>query len=574
MAKHSAFLPEWFSSAPRPGTYRAIFKWGYPDHFKHPAPGLYSLLKEKLQLSDADFKHRRATGDFPVTLPAGASSDLSSRHIERFRQLLQPQNVTSDPFARVKYASGQTAEELLQLRDGTAAATNLVLHPRDTRDVQAIVGYCNDHRIPIYIYGGGSSVNFGFKPVAGGVTLVMSTHMNRCLAFNETNQTITVQPGMFGPAYEQMLNDAPARFGAARPYTGGHFPQSFEFSTVGGWIAALGSGQQSTYYGDVYDLVVSQQYVTPRGSLETLPFPAAATGPKINDVFKGSEGTFGVLVAATLKIFRYMPQNRRRLAFVFPGWNQTVRATREITQAESGLPSVLRISDPEESEVAMRLYGVENGLFDILMRACGCLSSQRCLLIGQCDGEKHFARNLQQRIKVICRANGGMYLTGYPVKRWEAGRFSDPYLRDDLNDHGIMLDTLETAVTWDGLQRVYAGVRAFIKSRPNTICMTHCSHFYPQGTNLYFTFVGRQTTLAEYRSFLSGIIERVVQHGGSLSHHHGVGKLLSPWMERHLGSAQMEVLRALKKHFDPNAIMNPGGTLGLDAPLRKADRRS
>ena len=156
-----------------------------------------------------------------------------------------------------------------------------------------------------------------------------------------------------------------------------------------------------------------------------------------------------------------------------------------------------------------------------------------------------------------------MYITGVPLKNWERGRYTDPYLREDLNDFGIMIDTLESAVPWDRLHGLWRGVREHIKSHPNTVCMTHGSHFYPQGTNLYFIFLARMDDVEEYKKLQNGIIDRIQEHGGSLSHHYGVGKMIAPWMEKHLGKEQMDVLRALKHHFDPNNIMNPGGTLGL-----------
>ncbi len=563
MSNKGGFYPDWTSTAPREGTYRSIFKWGAPDGFKHPNRRLYAMLKEKLEMTDDDFREKKSEGSETVSLDVPVS--LSDAQIEALKTIVGAENVAVDDYSRVKYSSGKTMEEAMALRAGLVSdPADVVVHPRDREDVANVVAYCDKERIPIYPYGGGSSVAFGFKCAKGGVSLVMSTHMNRVLELNEKNQTITVEPGIMGPAYEAALNDAPERFNAKRRYTGGHFPQSFEYSSVGGWISALGSGQQSSYYGDAYDIVLSQEYVTPAGSFKTLDYPGTATGPKVNDIMKGSEGAYGVLVSATMRIFRFAPENRKGFAFVFPTWESAIDATREISQGEFGMPSVFRISDPEETDVALKLYGIEGTVIDKLMRLRGFEPGRRCLLIGQSEGERAFAKNVKRKAKGICRGHGAMYITGYPLKNWEHGRYSDPYMREDMNDFGIMIDTLESGVTWDNLHTLHKGVREFIKSRPNTICMTHASHFYPQGTNLYFIFIGRMKDMAEYREFQGGVIDSMQRHGGSLSHHHGVGKMVGPWMERHLGKEQMDVLRALKRHFDPNNIMNPGGTLGLD----------
>ena len=558
------FQPCWTNHPPQPGSFRSIFKWGAPDVFKHPNRRLYALLKEELGLADAHFNGKAHEGEEPAA--CARPPQMETRHIRAMAAVVGEGNISTRDYDRVKYATGRTMEEIIALRHGVAGdVADLIIHPRHKEDVRAIVRYCHAHKIPLYVYSGGSSVTLGLRPVRGGVTLVLGTHMNRVLAFNETNQTITVEPGLSGPAYEDLLNHAPERLKAKRRYTCGHFPQSFEFSSVGGWIVTLGSGQASSYYGDIYDIVISQEYVTPAGDFKTLDYPAAATGPRINDMMKGSEGAFGVLVAATLKVFRHMPGNRCRYAFIFPHWAAAVEAAREISQGEFGRPAVLRISDAEETDVALKLYGVEAVWTNFIFTRMGYQPGRRCLMIGSAEGEKHFAGNVKKQIKKICRRHKAMYLTGLPVRAWEHGRFRDPYLREDLNDYGIVIDTLETSVPWDRLHQVYRRVRERIKSRPNTVCMTHASHFYSQGTNLYFIFIAAMNDLQAYKNFQMGIIDTIQMSGGSLSHHHGVGKMISPWMKRHLGSAQMAILRALKRHFDPNGIMNPGGTLGLDA---------
>ena len=184
------------------------------------------------------------------------------------------------------------------------------------------------------------------------------------------------------------------------------------------------------------------------------------------------------------------------------------------------------------------------------------------------EGEKGFAKHVASRAKRIARRHGGMSLTGYAVKQWEHGRYSDIYIREDILDFGMVIDTLETSVTWDNLAQVYEGVRGFVKSRPGTVCMTHASHFYPQGTNLYFILILRPEDAEEFFAFRAAIIDKVLECGGSTSHHHGVGNLFGPWLERYLGTTEMDVLRALKAHFDPDGIMNPGNPLaGGPEPL-------
>jgi alkyldihydroxyacetonephosphate synthase len=561
MSKSKQFRPDWTEKAPSPGTFRSIAKYGDPHHFKHPSNAWVRMMKEEFRMSDADFSKKQDEGNFPVVL--NRKPALKPEQISAIEAIVGKENVALDDYSRVKYSSAKTSEEIMELRMGIIReVSDVVLHPRDKHDVQNIMEYCDKENIPITVFSGGSSCNFGCRPFKSGVSLVMSTHMNKLLELNELNQTARVQPGMFGPAYEKALNNAPERFGSKRRYTCGHFPQSFEYSTVGGWVITLGSGQASTYYGDAYDIVFSQEYVTPVGTFKTLDYPATATGPKVNDIMKGSEGTFGILVEVTMKIFRYTPENRARFSFMYPTWEAAVNASREIMQSEFGKPAIFRISDPEETDRGLKLYGMP-GFLEPILALRGFKPMKRCLSLGNVEGDKDYTRLVARKIKQIARRHGAMYLTGYAARKWEHTRYTEPYMREDLNDYGILIDTLEASVTWDNLHRLHEGVRTFVKSRPGTICMTHASHFYPQGTNLYFIFIARMD-MNEYVTFQSGIVDQMVKFGGTMSHHHGVGRLLAPWMEDHLGKEQMAVLRAIKQHFDPHNIMNPGGQLGLD----------
>jgi len=562
MAKSKAFRPDWSETPPAEGTFRAIFKYGDPAQFKHPSDQWYTMLKEAFGMTDNDFRHKSGEGREPVGLdrPCG----LRAAQVDALAAIVGRDNTTTDVYQRARYAYGKTTEEMMELGQGVVREiADLVLYPRHKEDVSDIVRYCHDERIPVYVFSGGSSVNLGLRPARGGVTLVMSTHMNKLLTLNELNQTATVQPGMLGPAYEAALNQAPEQFHAKRRYTGGHFPQSFEHSTIGGWVVTLGSGQASTYYGDAADMVVSQEYVTPTGNFKTLPYPAAATGPKVNDIMKGNEGTFGILVEVTMKVFRHMPNNSRYFSFMFPSWEAAVDASREIAQGQFGRPAVYRISDPEETDRGLKLYGIP-ALADRFLIKRGYLPMQRCLCLGTVEGDRDYTRLVKRKIRTIAKQHHAIYLGTYAGRKWEKTRYREPYMREDLHDYGITIDTLEASVTWDNLHTLHQGVRSYMKKRPRTICMTHASHFYPQGTNLYFIFIGRFDHVDDYRAFQAGILDHIRKFGGSLSHHHGIGRMIAPWIEQHLGKEQMAVLRALKHHFDPRNIMNPGGQLGLD----------
>lgn len=564
MTKKEKFKPNWFDQPTPPGTYRSLYKWGDLAGFKHPNSGLVKLIMDTFNLTYTDLRTPLNLGlekielDFPVT--------LSAEHFRVFEQICGTENLSTDTYTRLSRSYGGGMIDALRLRKKIIEnIPDLVISPRTSEEIQKIIYYCDEHRIPVYIYGAGSSVTRGIEAVNGGIALDMSRHIHRMLSFNETDQVITVEAGMTGPQLEDLLNNAPERFGAKQRYTCGHFPQSFEYSSVGGWVVTRGAGQNSTYYGKIEDIVIAQEYATPRGTFKTCEHPRSANGPDFDQVMMGSEGAFGVLTSVTLKVFRWQPENRFRYSYMFKNWEDAREACSEIMQAEFGFPSVFRLSDPEETDVAMKLYHIEGTPADTVLKVLGYQPMQKCLLLGHTDGEKAFSCNVNRQIRRICRKHGAFNLSFAPVtQNWEKSRFRDPYMREDLEDFGILIDTLECAVTWSQMKHVHEVVRGYVKSRPGTICMTHLSHAYPQGGNLYFIFIAKINTIKEYLDMQYGILNKIQESGAALSHHHGVGKQTAPWLEGQIGTPQMDVIRALKGHFDPHNIMNPGGTLGLD----------
>jgi len=444
------------------------------------------------------------------------------------------------------------------------AVPDAVIYPETKEQIEQIVAYCAAKKIPLYVYGGGSSVTRGVECVKGGVSLDMRLRFNKVVNFNEIDQIITVEAGMSGPKLEEVLNNAVKLFNAKRAYTCGHFPQSYEYSSVGGWVVTRGAGQNSTYYGVISDIVISQEYATPIGVIKTDSYPRKATGPDIGHIMMGSEGTFGVLTHIKLRFFRHMPETIKRFSCMFANWEIGQEAAREIMQSEGGYPSVFRLSDPEETEMMMKMYNVDESPLRHLFKLKGFKEGEMCLYLGFTNGEKGFSKNCAKNVHRICKKYGGMNLTGIVTKAWEKGRFNDPYLRDTIHDFGIITDTMECSVNWSNMSQVHRDVRAYCKSRPKTICMTHMSHVYPQGANLYWIFIVHMTDPEEFRRFHAGILDAIQKSGAAMSHHHGIGKMFGPWLEGSIGKNQFDIFRALKKHFDPDNIMNPGGTLGLD----------
>lgn len=564
---YKGFEPKWIRTPAPKDSYRSIFRWGDPDFFKVPKEALYKMMKQVFKMDDKDCDHYTCdTGFDKVDLGPEYAPKMDQKHVDFFKSVYGD-DVSQTDYDRLAVAYGQTAYDLLRMREKRFdSLPDIVLFPSEASQIEKTVDYCAKNGIPLYVYGGGSSVTRGVEPIKGGVSLDMRKKYNKVLYFNETDQTITVQTGMSGPDLEAHLNNAMSEFGAPRAYTCGHFPQSFEYSSVGGWIVTRGAGQNSTYYGTIADIVLQQKYATPRGSVVTSHYPREATGPNLNQIMMGSEGTFGVLTEATLRVFRYMPKNRIRFSYIFKDWESAMDAGREMMQSEAGFSSVFRLSDAEETHFMLTLYNVDDTPLKPLLDKAGYKDNERCLFLGFTDGEKGYSRNVNWNILKIALKHGAMPLTGYVCKSWEKGRFNDPYLRDTMMDFGIVTDTLECCVNWSNMEQVHRDVRKICHALPNTVVTSHMSHCYPQGANLYFIFLTRMDSADEFKKYLNTILDAIQKSGAAISHHHGIGKMFAPWLQGSLGETEYGVFHVLKDYFDPDYTMNPGGTIGLDLP--------
>ncbi|MCP4157751.1 MAG: FAD-binding oxidoreductase, partial [bacterium] len=368
--KYKDFKPEWEVVPPPPKTFRSILKWGDPNEFKEPNERLFKNLKKTFNLDDSFFKEKINQGLEEV--PEDILCKLDKKHVDFFISIFGEERISTRVYDRLSVAYGKTMYDTYRLRENIIEnIPEIVLYPSDKEEIEKLIPYCNEHKIPVYIYGGGSSVTRGVEAYKGGVSLDMRPHFNKVIEFNETDQTITVQAGMSGPRLEEVLNNAQEMFGAKREYTCGHFPQSFEYSSVGGWVVTRGAGQNSTYYGNIRDMVMGQEYVTPTGIIKSFGLPAHAVGPEIDEIMMGSEGAFGVLTHVKLKVFRMTDKNRKKFSFIFRNWEDARNAAREIMQCEAGHPSVFRLSDPEETDLMLKLYKVEGTILESGMNMMG-----------------------------------------------------------------------------------------------------------------------------------------------------------------------------------------------------------
>ncbi len=538
-------------------TYRSIVKWG-DKHEEILEEGVKALVKEKFGYTDDDFQPNYLRGDEEVILP---DSKLPEAVVDSLIKICGKENVDISAYGRALHSYGYFYTDLLNLRKGNIATPPAaVVSPRTEEEIEEIVHLCNRKKIAITPVGGRSSVTRGVETPHGGISLDLSKHFNKVLEVNETNLTVTVQPGISGPELEKHLNS----FGQG--YTCGHFPQSFEYSCVGGWVAARGAGQESTYYGKIDNLVLSLKIIAPAGVIETKTFPASAEGWDLMRTFIGSEGALGVITRVVLKIKPNREEQAAYASFIMKDFESATKCMRQIMQSETGYPALFRISDPDETATAFKIKGFDNSKEDKILKVLGYKPGKRCLMFISLKGDADRNQLMKKKIKKIAKKNGGFSTGKKPVVEWLGQRYSSSYLRDPLMDIGIMTDTVETAVMWDQLVPLWKAVRRYLFQRDKIHVMTHISHVYENGANLYFTFLSpmkKGKEMEDYLQLHKGLIDSIHQNGGSLSHHHGIGRALAPWMEEEIGKTGMGMMQAVKDFLDPKGIMNPGNTLGL-----------
>jgi len=471
---------------------------------------------------------------------------------------------STDRAERIRCAAGKSYPDLARIRSGEIPrAPDAVLAPANAAEVTGILEACAREGVAVVPFGGGTSVVGGVDPEAGAHQRVVALDLRRLDQFDLDARSMTARlgPGLLGPQAEAAMGE--------RGFTLGHFPQSFEFATIGGFAATRSAGQASAGYGRFDDLVSAVQMVSPEGTLKTLETPHTAAGPALRELIVGSEGTLGVISDVTVRV-RPAPAVKRYEGWIAADFESGYEAVRALAQADS-LPDVCRLSDRDESRVSLAMSntkGLAKSLFETYLGIRG--RSDGCIVIAGWEGADADVRRRRAASVAILRRHGVVPLGRAPGRAWSHGRFRGPYLRDELMDAGYFIETLETSHTWARYGELYAAVGTAIRDALAAqgtpgIVMCHLSHAYRDGASLYYTFIAPRLEggeIEQWRQTKSAACDAIVAHGGTITHHHAVGRDHAPYMAAEVGELGVEALRALKSRLDPAGIMNPGKLLG------------
>jgi alkyldihydroxyacetonephosphate synthase len=520
--------------------------------------------------NELDFPLRPSARDFLEQL-IGRSQKLPEATLAQalakvpLSRLPERDNYSVDAQDRLRHARGQSLPDWLAMRSGEFGLfPDGVAFPRDSGEVQALLRHAQTHDIVVIPYGGGTSVAGHINPETGDrpVLTIDMTRMNTLMSLDRVSQVATFGAGATGLQVESQL--------AAHGYTLGHYPQSWELSTIGGWVASRSSGQQSMRYGRIEQMFAGGRIETMRGTLEIPTFPASSAGPDLREMFMGSEGRIGIITEVKVRVTP-LPEHESFHVLFFPNWDVGMRAVREIAQNRVQL-SMMRLSNQIETVTQLKLAGsgLAVGLLEKFLALRGAGQDKTMFTFGvtgsraQCKSALDISRRISKR-------HGGVGAGSALGKKWEHGRFRSPYLREGLWEGGFAVDTMETAVDWARVPETVTGIEtalagALAAQGESVHAFTHLSHLYPQGSSVYTTCIFRcgdsyEETLARWEKLKAAGAQAILNAGGTISHQHGVGKDHASYLPAEKGPLGIDAIQGLVDVFDPQHRMNPGKLL-------------
>jgi alkyldihydroxyacetonephosphate synthase len=528
--------------------------WGDPSITPELDAEALGVLRERIGTLEP-WPLVRELGDFELS----ASEALPQALIEAVGE----ESVFRGDEDRLRHSVGRGYVDLARLRNGALDnAPDAVVMPADAEALRRAIEICAAEGIAIVPFGGGTSVVGGVEPLRGRHERVISLDLVALQNVEIDRRSLTARlgAGLRGPEAEAALG--------REGLTLGHFPQSFEYATIGGFAATRSAGQASSGYGRFDALVSSVRMLAPAGEISTLETPHTAAGPALRELVIGSEGVLGVIPDVTVRV-RPAPAVSRYEAWMAESFEAGGEIVRSLAQGP-GLPEIVRVSDEEETEGTLALSGprgLSGSLFEgylgVRRRRGGAL-----MIVGFEGDEEAVSRRRALTVRAL-RRGGAAYLGQAAGRAWEHGRYQGPYLRDTLMGMGAMVETLETSHTWSGFGELHEAVGSAIRGALEAqgtpgLVFCHLSHAYADGASLYFTFISRARHGAEIEQWAAvkrAACEAIVAHGGTITHHHAVGRDHAPYMEAEVGETGLDVLQAVKEQLDPSGIMNPGKLL-------------
>ena len=517
-------------------------RWGDPDQAESLPGPIVQLLHQGLGV-------RPPTPPVKLEAVELPEPSLNTSAYEALTGAVGADHVFTDAVSRIRHTRGKSTLDLLRIRRGDASdAPDAVVQPASHEEVVQVLEACARHRVAMVPFGGGTSVVGGLAPQARsyeGFIAMDLRRMDHLVEVDAESRIATLEAGLLAPRAEALLRE--------RGFTLGHFPQSYEWASIGGFAATRSSGQASAGYGRFDEMVLRLHVATPAGTLRLGRAPKSAAGPDLRQLVLGSEGAFGVITSVSVRV-RPVPEMSGYEGWQFPAFDAGMAAMRRLAQ-DGPLPTVLRLSDEAETAI---------GLTDPA-RVGSANSQSGCLLIAGYEGSAAAVAGQRDGVAAVLQDAGGEPLGDQPGERWAAGRYAAPYLRDALLDVGAFAETLETATFWSNVPRLYAAVRDALTSSlaeqgapPLMLC--HVSHVYPAGASLYFTVICAQgdDPVGQWQQAKSAAGNAITASGGTISHHHGVGTDHRDWLAGEIGPLGVEMLRAIKNRLDPVGILNPG----------------
>lgn len=539
--------------------------WGDPQHPFTVAdkPALWPYIVKTLGLPDnPDLISSPAVSLEEVALP---EPRLDGPLLRALEDALAPSQITSDRLERIVHSYGKSFRDLWRIRRGIVSrAPDCICYPESEEDVARILALAQEHDAIVIPFGGGSNIAGCLEAIDGSDRMVISLdlqRMNRVLEIDSVSRVARIQPGILGPQLEQELNKA--------GMTLGHFPDSFQFSTLGGWVATRSAGMQSDKYGKIEDMVIALRMVTPQGTIVTRQVPKSSNGIDVRHLCIGSEGILGVITELTMQVHP-LPEVKEYGTYLFADFEEAVGALYECAEKKIS-PSMTRLNDAMKTALSFAFKTKKSRWAELVgrgmkryLRSVKKMDLERAALLLVCfEGTRSEVRAQKKAAGAVYRKYGAVSLGKKPGQEFSKTKYDFPYIRDFIMDRGVIADVSETSTCWANLIPLYRKAREAIVNAMGdqySFCGCHISHTYHTGASLYFTFVCKETGagLEQYLRIKQAAEDAFLQFGGTLSHHHAVGYEHRPWIEQEISCTGIEAVKALKQGLDPKQIMNPG----------------